>query len=144
MKYDDASWHYGQIYPDDIGPEAAATHIGMFLTWALLTGLGANFHVEDCPDNIPLLERRKITPGRFLIDYCDEKLTAEDLNEEGNAFAVDYYNSDGEGSYLDDYEVKLGLELPTLYHVKDNWENFDQVKPLIDARFADWRRSRSK
>jgi len=31
-KYDDASWHYGGEYPENISEENASTHIGMFLT----------------------------------------------------------------------------------------------------------------
>jgi len=43
MKYDDASWHYGGDFPDDLPDEAGATHTGMFLAWALLSGLGGIF-----------------------------------------------------------------------------------------------------
>ena len=28
-KYDDASWHYGGDFPDDLPEENGATHIGM-------------------------------------------------------------------------------------------------------------------
>src|SRR6266404_3538306 len=36
MKYDDASWHYGGDFPEDLPREAGATHTGMFVAWALL------------------------------------------------------------------------------------------------------------
>ncbi|MGN6118448.1 MAG: DUF7832 domain-containing protein, partial [Rhodanobacter sp.] len=39
MKYDDASWHYGGDFPKDLPDEAGATHTGMFVAWALLSGL---------------------------------------------------------------------------------------------------------
>jgi hypothetical protein len=34
-KYDDASWHYGGDYPEDLPNENVATHIGMFLQWCI-------------------------------------------------------------------------------------------------------------
>ena len=37
MKYDDAGWHVGGDFPDDLPPEAGATHIGMFAAWCMLT-----------------------------------------------------------------------------------------------------------
>jgi hypothetical protein len=36
MKYDDVSWHNSAAeYPKDMRDEAAATHTGMFVAWAL-------------------------------------------------------------------------------------------------------------
>ena len=43
MKYDDASWHYGGDFPSELSSDAGATHIGMFVTWALLVDLGGSF-----------------------------------------------------------------------------------------------------
>lgn len=40
MKYDDASWHYGaDNLLKDLAEVSGATHTGMFVTWALLSGL---------------------------------------------------------------------------------------------------------
>ena len=40
MKYEDASWHSGaDDFPKDLTAQAAGTHSGMFLAWALLGGL---------------------------------------------------------------------------------------------------------
>lgn len=39
MKYDDASWHCAGDFPKDLPEAAGATHTGMFLAWALLSGL---------------------------------------------------------------------------------------------------------
>jgi hypothetical protein len=140
MKYDDASWHYGGDFPDDLPASAGATHSGMFLAWALLSGLGGDIHTEESPEDLEKLRTRAITPGQFLIDACDEKFIDEDLNDEGNAFAAVYFDFE-RGSYIADYERVLVQDLPSQYHVADTWENFDRLKPVLDQRFQEWRRN---
>jgi hypothetical protein len=140
MKYDDASWHSGGNFPKDLPPEAGATHAGMFLAWALLSGLAGDIHVTDFPEGIPKLRNRTVTPGAFFLAACDGKFTDEDLNETGNAFAAFYFDLD-KGKYLADYEGTLGSGLANLYYVKDTWQNFDKLKPVLDQRFREWQGS---
>ena len=140
-KYDDASWHYGGDFPHDLPDEAGATHTGMFLAWALLAGLAGELHVDDFTEDLETLRRREITPGAFLLRCCDGKFTDEDLNEEGNAFTVAYFQFET-GQYLADYERTLAAKLPTTYHVEDTWENFDRLRPILDQRFREWKSGR--
>ena len=142
MKYDDASWHYGGDFPDDLKEDAGSTHIGLFVAWALLSDLGGSIHIDDFPDDILSLKQRRVTPAQFFQTSCDEKFWDEDLNEEGNDFATFYYEIGG-GLYIGDYGETLGANLPSLYHVEDTWENFDKLKPIIDARYVDWKKSKS-
>ena len=137
MKYDDASWHYGGDFPKDLPDEAGATHTGMFVAWALLSGLAGQIHVEDFPEDLEALRARSITPGQFFFKYCDGKFIDENLNDQGNAFAAAYFDLEN-GSYLADYETVLGTEFPSLYHVPDTWQSFDRLKPTLDSRFSDW------
>lgn len=141
MKYDDASWHYGGEFPDHLPPTAGATHTGMFLAWALLSGLGSSFHFEDFSDGLSQLEKREITPGAYFFKLLDGKFVDIDLNEEGNAFTASYFDFQ-KGEFLNDYEALLGINLPDLYHVSDTWENFDRLKPLLDSRLNEWRKTR--
>jgi hypothetical protein len=141
MKYDDASWHGGENFPADLPPEAAATHTGMFLAWALLSGLGGELHVLDQPEDLDRLRKRKLTPGQYFLLACDGKFVDEDLNAEGNAFAQAYFELET-GSYLGDYREFLVKGLPSEYHVADTWANFDKLKPILDRRLANWRRGR--
>ena len=90
-KYDDASWHYGGDFPDDLPEENGATHIGMFLTWCIDNDLLSEEQIEDSEDEIESVKNRKMTGAEFLIDICDEKFTDYDLNDIGNEFATDYY-----------------------------------------------------
>ena len=137
-KYDDATWHSEGDFPEDLPPEAGATHIGMFLAWAWSQGLAGELHTEECPEDLELVTARTATPGQIALRTCDGKLTDEDFNEVGNAF-VEFYLESEDAAFLEDYEETLGTELSTLYHVADSWENFDKLKPVIDKRFAKWR-----
>ena len=138
MTYDRADWHYGGEFPSDLPPENGGTHIGMFLAWAAHAGLIGAFHLEHSSEYLEQMGRREITGGEFLAQACDEKFWPEDLNDEGNAFASDYYPS----QYFEDYEEALGEDLPTLYHVQDSWANFDLLCPVLEHRFHEWKSRR--
>lgn len=143
MKYDDASWHYGGNFAEDLPREAGATHVGMFLAWAAASNLLGELHTEDDPELLATLLDRSRTPGEWFIMACDEKFTDEDLNGEGNAFAASYYVETDppdprEPKYLADY-CEVFAEFEDVYRVPDNWESFERLKPLLDKRFADWK-----
>jgi hypothetical protein len=141
MKYDDASWHSGGNFPKDLPPAAGATHTGMYMAWALLSGLGGEIHVTELPDEILKLRSRSVTPRKFFLHACDGKFTDEDLNEEGNLFTQAYFDFD-KGNFLNDYEAILAGDLESLYYVQDTWDNFDLLKPRLDQRLAEWKSKR--
>src|SRR5262249_22649819 len=132
----------GGNFPPELPPQAGATHIGMFLAWAVLSGLVGPIHQEESRELLTRLEQRTISPGKFLIEACDEKFTDEDLNHQGNAFTQEYYDSKA-GLYLNDYDAVLGGCFSSLYHVPDTGENYDRLKPILDQRFADWKERRN-
>ena len=41
------------------------------------------------------------------------------------------------GQYLGDYEKTLAKNLPSLYEVADNWDNYTKLKPIINKRFSE-------
>lgn len=138
MKYDDASWHYGGDFPSDLPHEAGATHIGMFVAWALLNGIGGEIHLEDNPEALEKLRQRTIKPGQYFISQCDEKFTDEDLSERGNAFAKAYYLArDPKPNYFEDYGATLGESNRSLYYIADTWENYDRVSAIIQKRWEE-------
>jgi hypothetical protein len=142
MKYDDASWHYGGEFPSDLPDEAGATHTGMYVAWALLSGFAGDIHIIDYPEDIQRLQERSVTPGAFFLSACDGKFTNEDLTDEGNAFTCWYFAFE-KGQYLVDYEATFGQSLPeepnSLYYVTDSWDSFDKLRPVLDMRLLEWR-----
>lgn len=143
MKYDDAGWHYGGDFPDDLPESAGGTHIAMLVVWCLLNGLAGNAHVLEYAEALEELRTRTLTPGAWFMTNCDGKFIDNDLNEEGNCFVQTYYAAEeglqtDPGSYIADYELTFP-DVPTLYHVPDNWESFDMIAPVIAQRFAVWK-----
>lgn len=136
MKYDDASWHSDGDFPRDLPPEAGGTHIAMFFARALLRGLGSAFHTTERPEILAALSSRQQTPNRVFMGHCDGKLIADDLSEEGNAFATSYYGADG-AYYVDLADVAAAEK--SIYHLPDSWETFDGIAPVLDARLTAWR-----
>jgi hypothetical protein len=134
-KYDDASWHSGGDFPKDLTAERGGTHIGMFLAWAVSCELVSE-ELLKMNEAVAKLEEHAITPGAFFFQVCDGKLWSADLNAEGNAFAEDYYASN---TYYEDYESVLGANYPTLYHVPNEWDAFNRLKPTLDNRLETWR-----
>jgi hypothetical protein len=137
MKYDDGSWHSGGDFPSDLPPDAGATHIGMFVAWAVLNGLASSYHTVESAQELAQLRAREITPGAWFISTCDGKFTDEDLSDEGNAFAVSYYN----GSYFGDYSDTFP-DVSSLYYVEDSWVSFDAIAPVLTERLRTWRAKR--
>jgi hypothetical protein len=141
--FDRADWYSGDLrYPRDLPPEAAGTHLGMFLAWAILRRRIAPALEQG--EAVLEVRRRQKTGRDHLFAFCGGALRAEDLNEEGAAFTRAYYQ-DGRGNlrrdgYLADYERVLGGELPDLYRIADTWPNFDLLAKVIDLRFDQWQR----
>ena len=140
MKYDDASWHAGGNFPDDLPPEAGVTHIGLFASWCMLNGLSGDLHLVEFSDDLQRLRQRQVTPGTWFAAVCDGKFVDEDLNNEGNGFA-EYYYGDTEPNYFSDLESAIGDRLPTPYHLPDTWDVYDQLAPLLRFRFDTWKQS---
>ena len=143
MKYDDASWHYGGNFPSDLSDSAGATHTGMFLAWAFLSGLAGEDIVDGMPDAIAPLQNRTITPGEFFLTQWDGKFIDDDLNDLGNEFAKSYFDFES-GDYLTDYESTVGANYTSLYYVPDTWETYDALKLVLDERFRQWSAKRSQ
>lgn len=147
MKYDDAEFCFLH-FETDLEPQAGHTHIGMFLAWALLRGLGRPVGEDARWDAaVRELQARRITGGQFLATVCDAKLMDEDFNAEGNAFAAAYY----ERLYLADYETLFKADMPKTGHdtddfcsLPDTWANFERLGAVLDRRYADWQAAQGR
>lgn len=140
MTYDRADWHYGGEFPEGLPPENGATHIGMFLGWAIKSGLVGDLRVEDSSDAVTAVRDGSLSGRDFLMQQCDEKLTDEDLSDVGNRFAKSYYDA----RYLEDYEACVGGGVGSLYEVADSAENRAQIEALLDQRLQAWRAAGAK
>jgi hypothetical protein len=137
MKIDDASWHYGgKGFPEELPPEAGATHIGMFFAWAVLNGLVSDELKEDLGEELESLHSEATTPGQFVWRFLDGKLSERDLSADGRRFAESYYSS--EGGYLSTYQRICQAGRPSEYCMADSWDTYRIIAPLIDSRYRAW------
>lgn len=149
-KYDDASWHYEGNYPKDLPIENAAIHIGMFLAWCVEMDFVSEELREDEEDAIAQIKAHEMS-GAALLWRLDGKLIDDDLSDEGNGFATDYYEDDtpfgvAYGNYgadfcavFDEQAKQQDITYESLYHVADTKENYLLMKAMLDTRFAQWR-----
>lgn len=138
--YDKAKYHYDDDFPSDLEVEQGFVHTGMFLGWLIDHGLYSDWFGKELSRYTSAFKAREMT-GAKVFEACDGVLTADMLSEEGNAFARDYFDFE-RGTYLRDYGEILGKGLPTVYHVADNWANYERLKKRIDKRYRKWRRKR--
>ncbi|MCB9846897.1 MAG: hypothetical protein H6814_00645 [Phycisphaeraceae bacterium] len=136
--FDKAAWHFEGNYPEDLPDRNAYTHSGMFLGWLIKRELLSDGFREDWREDIERFRRRELTAGA-LFEIMDGVFESSMLCDEGARFTEEHFDSES-GSYLSDYESLLANDLPTLYHVEDNWPNFDKLAARMDQRFAQWRR----
>ncbi len=142
MKYDDSEYYFLN-FETGLDNAAANTHIGMYLAWAVHTGLArADATDPGWMSAVEKVRARKMTGGQLLSDLCDGKLTDGEFDAEGNAFTAHYYD----GGFHKDYARVFDSQIPSTGHdaddicsVPDTWPNFELLKPVLDQRFARWK-----
>ena len=140
MSYDRANFDYS-TETEPLPKGHAATHIWMFLAWAVLNGLESDFHRQHSAEALAKLRRWEITGRQFFEAACNERFSERDLSEEGNTFARHYYVDEAgqRGVYFADYKRVLTAGLPSFWHVADIWDNFDKIAPVITRRYEEWK-----
>jgi hypothetical protein len=117
--YDNLTWH----------PEDTGAHVGRFLAWALLRGLGSPEFWDD--EALSRFRDRRQTGHDLLVECCDGKLTDEEFGDEGNRFAEAYYVT---GLFAADHEEALGSAAR-----EDEWACTEALLPVLDRRLEQWR-----
>lgn len=133
--YDRAKHHFLGDFPSILPIEQAYVHIGMFLGWMLENGLYSEIFEEEESLQVIRFKSREVSCS-ILSAIWDGYLGEDLFNEEGNAFSVHYYQS---GLYHQDYRDVLADNLPSMYHVKDSWENYEKLSKKIQERYTNWK-----
>ncbi len=129
MKYDDASWHYDGNFPAGQPQEHGGTHIALFLKWCFSKGWAAELHSDEAPEAVARVISGELSATEFLFNYCDGQITDEDLSDEGNLIAQQYYGDDG--LYLQDYSDHFG---DLMYVAPESEHDFAKFCSILDAR----------
>ena len=143
--YDTASSHYeSENYPKDLPPSAARTHIGMYLGWAIETGLVSDNLSNQSGEMITKFLKGEIMPSEILRLYCNDELTKDHLNAQGNAFTKQYYWVGWKYSYSKDYDQLAGWpDVSCCFYLNDTNENYKLVKAMLDKRYAEWKQEQN-
>ncbi|MEN9920199.1 MAG: hypothetical protein RL538_92 [Candidatus Parcubacteria bacterium] len=140
MKYDDASWHYENQFPQGLPEIQAFVMPGMFFAWAIFNNLSSEEHLSQTR-SLEKLKAHEITPAEYFDRENDGMLSDQDLNEEGNAFALAYYEGeDGGERFLADYLAVFGEIEQSPYHAPNTWESYDTYAPTLDKRYQEWKK----
>ena len=135
VKYDDLEWHVGGDYPQDLGPEGGRTHMGMYLAWLVSRRLLSDELVAQYPNEVRQSRDHMIKGSQLLQICCQDVLVRDDMSPQGQAFSDFYYDQ----FYLDDYVETLdNADLPSIYHVPDDWESYEALYPVLEERYAAW------
>ncbi len=136
--YEEVAMHLRQPLPQGRKPVDTATHIGMYITWCWLSGLGHIGEMIMHDRAFDTVRRRATTPGVFFFTALQGRFTDRLLNVDGNVFTAAYYHGESR-AYLDDYIGSWGRDYPSLLHAPDSWALYDALAPKIDHRLAAWR-----
>lgn len=136
--FDKAKWHLDGEYPSDLPPYQAYVPSGFFVTWLIDRGM---LNPDECRSNaegIAQVQARELSGARFYQLHWDGVLSSASLVSEADAFARIYLNVRHDIYTAIDYMRILASGLPTIYHVKDTWDNYARIEPVIDERFRRW------
>jgi hypothetical protein len=129
--YDKAKYHYASDFPKGLPEKQAFVFTGMFIGWLIERDRISTDFLEETRN----FRERKAT-GAQVYEAWDGCLASDELTDEGNRFAADYFVGD---KYLDDYVEILVKDLPSCYHVADAWENYEAIKKKINQRYDAWK-----
>lgn len=136
--YDKAEYHAEDENGGLLTDKQASVHTGLFVGWLLEHQLMSLKFIEESTVEIEQFLQKQMT-GTDVYLAWDGALVSDMLSEEGNAFALAYFDFD-EGDYLNDYE-ELFPTLHSLYDVEDTWDNYEKLKKVIDERYKEWKMS---
>jgi hypothetical protein len=134
--YDNAKNHFLGNFPQNLPIEQAYVHIGMYLGWVIEQDLYSEYFQDEAETQIFRFKKREIS-CTILSEIWDGYLGYELFSEEGNLFTYYYY---GGGLYSKDYENLMAKDLPSIYHVTDDWDSYEKMAFRISTRYEDWKK----
>lgn len=96
-----------------------------------MNGWASDLHVREEPEETKQVIDGLLSATDFLFTFCDGKFTDRDLNDDGNAFASQYYGDDG--LFPADYETHFG---DLMYVTSETKHDFAKFAAMLDQRRA--------
>jgi len=127
MTYDDLGRHLEAARTFD----RAAVPLGMYVGWCANLQLLSRAFTDTHASLVVRVRFREITGAELLVAGCAGSLDDEHLNDEGRRFTASYYPG-----YLEDFRATFGADP---YAVKDDWDNYDRIAPLLTRKLMTFR-----
>ena len=137
---DDAKEHFRRGFSVMLPMENAFMHIGVFLGWVIERELYSELFADEGDTQIFRFLNQNLSCV-LLGTVWDGCVSYEQLNEEGKAFAKDYYQG---GQYLIDYKETLAKNKKSMFQVKDNRMSYEKMRDVLDARYNEWKKAKGK
>lgn len=138
--YDKAKYHSDSVQEEGLPEEHAYHHTTFFLSWLLKKHFMSDWFESEGKDEIAKYRAGKISVNQ-LYEWWDTCLVSDMLSNEGNAFAMHYFEFE-KGAYLAEYAKHLQGSLPTEFHVPYNPENEVIAHKMISEQYEKWSKSR--
>ena len=136
--YDKAKYHSESVRELGLSDEHAANHTVVFLRWLIENRMMSDSFEAESGDVLARF-RGGAASIHEVYEWWDSCLLDEMLSDEGNAFAMHYFDFD-RGPYIKDYQATLQARLPSEFHVEFTEDNYQRMREVIDRRFAAWKR----
>ena len=140
--YDKAKYHYESIEQHGLTEEHAANHTVIFLRWLIERRMMSEFFETEATEILQQFRAGEISIHK-VYQWWDCCLVDDMLSEEGNAFAMHYFEFE-RGQYIHDYIATLQDGLPSEFHVDYNEQNYQKMLKLINRRYDDWKPLKKK
>lgn len=134
--YDKAKYHSETI--EEFGlPDERAGHLGtFFLSWLIKRNLISPTFQRRARRQLAKYQAGKMSIQRLYFEQ-DSCLVSDMLSDEGNSFAMAYFDL-LHGQYIHDYVLHLQKDLPSEFHVEYTPENERAMHDVIDRRYSEW------
>lgn len=138
--YDKAKFYDETVEQHGLSEEHAANHTVVFLRWLIENELMSQWFMEESGGVIAKFRAGSASIHQ-VYESWDRCLIDEMLSDEGNAFAMYYFDFD-KGKYIHEYIELLQDTLPSEFHVDYNEANYQRMKEMIDRRYDEWKKSK--
>jgi hypothetical protein len=140
--YDKAKYHFESVELAGLPEAHASNHAVPILRWLIENNLMSDFFVNEWADALAQYKSGELTI-HGLYEWWDTCLVSDMLSEEGNAFAMHYFDYE-RGNYISDYKSALQGSLSSEFHVQYTEENYSKLRAIIDRRYSEWKQPKGK
>jgi hypothetical protein len=140
--YDKAKYHYETTEKFGLSEEHAANHTVMFLRWLIERRMMSEFFEKEAEGILKQFRAGEVSIHK-IYEWWDCCLIDDMLSEDGNAFAMHYFDFE-RGRYIHDYMATLKGRLQSEFHVDYTEESYQKMRQVIDRRYDEWKTPKKK